>query len=75
MSREQSPEGANVAADLAQAFQDLSRGEQTATALENKLNDIESRLDELLSRVAEDERVIESKSSSSKLEQEPSGSE
>ncbi|KAB5580524.1 hypothetical protein GE09DRAFT_441029 [Coniochaeta sp. 2T2.1] len=33
---------------LAQALQDLARGEQTANALENNLSKLESKLDELL---------------------------
>ncbi|KAL1640310.1 hypothetical protein SLS58_006983 [Diplodia intermedia] len=35
-------------ADLAQAFKDLARGEQTASALENHLDALEARLEELL---------------------------
>ncbi|KAG9998429.1 hypothetical protein KCU78_g16441, partial [Aureobasidium melanogenum] len=35
-------------ADFAKAFQELSRGEQTATALENHLSALEAKIDELL---------------------------
>ncbi|OJD32436.1 uncharacterized protein BKCO1_3800069 [Diplodia corticola] len=35
-------------ADLAQAFKDLARGEQTASALENHLDALEARIEELL---------------------------
>ncbi|KAH7266963.1 uncharacterized protein BKA55DRAFT_553892 [Fusarium redolens] len=35
-------------ADLAQAYRDLARGEQAATALENNLSSLESRLDAIL---------------------------
>ncbi|KAL7950814.1 hypothetical protein V8C42DRAFT_131481 [Trichoderma barbatum] len=34
--------------DLAQALRELSRGEQTATAMEANLNNLESKLDALL---------------------------
>ncbi|PSR81693.1 hypothetical protein BD289DRAFT_484277 [Coniella lustricola] len=34
--------------ELAQAFRDLARGEQTAAALESNLTNLESKLDELL---------------------------
>ncbi|KAF5027672.1 hypothetical protein F66182_233 [Fusarium sp. NRRL 66182] len=35
-------------ADLAQAYRDLARGEQAATALESNLSNLESRLDAIL---------------------------
>ncbi|KAB2570067.1 uncharacterized protein LTHEOB_12040 [Lasiodiplodia theobromae] len=35
-------------ADLAQAFKDLARGEQTASALENHLDALEARIEDLL---------------------------
>ncbi|KAG5747271.1 hypothetical protein H9Q69_005190 [Fusarium xylarioides] len=35
-------------ADMAQAYRDLARGEQAATALENNLSTLESRLDAIL---------------------------
>ncbi|KAB5536362.1 hypothetical protein GE09DRAFT_1226427 [Coniochaeta sp. 2T2.1] len=38
---------------LAQALQDLARGEQTANALENNLSKLESKLDELLASFEE----------------------
>jgi hypothetical protein len=39
---------ADDAADLAQAYKDLLRGEQAATALEANLTNLESKLDALL---------------------------
>jgi len=38
----------DIATNMAQAFQDLARGEQTATAMENKLSSLEERIDSLL---------------------------
>ncbi|KAK7510627.1 uncharacterized protein IWZ02DRAFT_494590 [Phyllosticta citriasiana] len=40
-------------ADLAQAFQDLARGEQTAAALENHLDKIEKQIEALLAAADE----------------------
>ncbi|KAK5943387.1 hypothetical protein PMZ80_004394 [Knufia obscura] len=37
-----------MAAEMAQAFQELAKGEQTASALEKQLDGIENRIDELL---------------------------
>ncbi|MCJ1412901.1 hypothetical protein MMC19_007001 [Ptychographa xylographoides] len=37
--------------DFAQAFKDLTRGEQTASAMENKLSSLEQRIDDLLASV------------------------
>ncbi|MCJ1282061.1 hypothetical protein MMC26_001384 [Xylographa opegraphella] len=37
--------------DFAQAFKDLTRGEQTASAMENKLSDLEQRIDDLLASI------------------------
>ncbi|EKG14702.1 hypothetical protein MPH_08175 [Macrophomina phaseolina MS6] len=42
------PRGSAGDADLAQAFKDLARGEQTASALENHLDALEARIEELL---------------------------
>ncbi|KZF26695.1 hypothetical protein L228DRAFT_279866 [Xylona heveae TC161] len=39
---------ANNAQDLAQAFQELAKGERAASALENHLSSIEKKIDELL---------------------------
>ena len=44
-----------TAASLAQALQELSKGESTATAMENKLSLLEQKLDELLASVGEGE--------------------
>ncbi|KAI5299250.1 hypothetical protein KEM56_003395 [Ascosphaera pollenicola] len=41
-------EASNTAAHLAKAFQDLSRGEQTAASMESNLDDVESKIDQLL---------------------------
>ncbi|KAI9745490.1 MAG: hypothetical protein M1818_001024 [Claussenomyces sp. TS43310] len=38
-------------ADVAQAFKDLARGEQTALALESKMSKLEKKLDDLLASV------------------------
>ncbi|KAL1303945.1 hypothetical protein AAFC00_000395 [Neodothiora populina] len=37
-------------ADFAKAFQELARGEQTATALENHLTALEAKIEELLAQ-------------------------
>jgi exonuclease VII small subunit len=46
----------HTAANLSKAFKDLTRGEQTATALEAHLTDLERKIEELLARADEDER-------------------
>ncbi len=46
-------------ADLAQAFNDLARGERTASALEKHLDTLEKRIEELLVRAQENQRSIE----------------
>ncbi|KAF4123581.1 hypothetical protein GMORB2_6282 [Geosmithia morbida] len=38
----------NDPADLAQAYRDLARGEQTAAALESNLSNLENKLDAML---------------------------
>jgi len=43
--------------DFAKAFQELARGEQTATALENSLDKIEKMMDEFLAKAEEEEKV------------------
>ena len=40
-----------------QAFQELARGEQTATALENSLDKIEKMMDEILAKAEEEEKA------------------
>ncbi|KAJ5083845.1 hypothetical protein N7456_013272 [Penicillium angulare] len=40
--------------DLAQALADVSKGEMTATALENHLSALESKIDEVLAAFGED---------------------
>ncbi|RKU41631.1 hypothetical protein DL546_000620 [Coniochaeta pulveracea] len=42
--------------ELAQALQELAKGEQTATALENNLSSLESKIDALLASFEEQER-------------------
>ncbi|KAL1625972.1 hypothetical protein SLS56_007029 [Neofusicoccum ribis] len=42
------PQGPQGDADLAQAFKDLARGEQTASTLENHLDALEAKIEELL---------------------------
>ena len=44
-----------TAATLAQAFQELARGESTASAMESKLTALERRIEELLDAVGGDE--------------------
>ncbi|EON64909.1 hypothetical protein W97_04143 [Coniosporium apollinis CBS 100218] len=44
-------------ADMAQAFKDLARGEQTASVLENHLTALERKIDELLAKADEDQRA------------------
>ena len=48
-----------TAASLVQALQELSKGEATATAMENKLSLLEQKIDELLANVAENDASIE----------------
>lgn len=40
-----------IGSELAKAFEELAKGEKTASALENRLDDIESRIDQLLKSV------------------------
>lgn len=44
-----------TAATLAQALQEISKGESTAAAMENKLSLLEQKIDELLANVARNE--------------------
>ncbi|CAF9916506.1 MAG: hypothetical protein GOMPHAMPRED_001029 [Gomphillus americanus] len=46
-----------TAASLAQAFQELARGESTASAMERKLTVLERRIEELLDSVGADESM------------------
>lgn len=50
---------------LVQAFKDLQRGEQTATALENHLSALEKKIDELLASAEENQNVATKKTESS----------
>jgi len=43
----------HVGSDMAKAFQELARGEKTASALENRLTNIESRIEQLLASIEE----------------------
>lgn len=40
-----------------QAFKDIAKGEQQASALENSLTSFEEKIDELLARVHEDQHL------------------
>ncbi|KAJ4518099.1 hypothetical protein HRR83_003445 [Exophiala dermatitidis] len=40
-----------LSSEMAKAFQELARGEQTASALESKLDSIERRIEQLLASV------------------------
>jgi len=44
---------------IPQAFQELARGERTATALENQLSAMESRIEELLAQAERDHEEAE----------------
>ncbi|KAF2759336.1 hypothetical protein EJ05DRAFT_499749 [Pseudovirgaria hyperparasitica] len=44
--------------DYLKAFQELARGEQTATALEKNLSALEKKIDELLAKATEDEKLL-----------------
>ncbi|KAF7504306.1 hypothetical protein GJ744_002495 [Endocarpon pusillum] len=46
-------------ADMAKAFQELARGEQTASALESRLTEVERRIDQLLASVQESTHQVE----------------
>ncbi|KAF1815770.1 hypothetical protein P152DRAFT_455484 [Eremomyces bilateralis CBS 781.70] len=50
---------ASVEADFAQALKELTRGEQTAAALENHLTSLESKIEELLAQSSEDQATAE----------------
>ncbi|KAI9714444.1 MAG: hypothetical protein M1820_000405 [Bogoriella megaspora] len=45
--------------DLAQAFKDVAKGEQQASALENNLTALEKKIDDLLARAQEDQKTME----------------
>jgi len=46
-----------------QAFQELAKGERTASALENHLTALERKIDELLAQADEEERNLSKKKS------------
>lgn len=46
----------NEEADFAKAFQELAKGEQTATALENHLSALEAKIEELLAQADKDQQ-------------------
>jgi Skp family chaperone for outer membrane proteins len=60
MSNEQSGTGAgsHSEADLAQAFKELQRGEQTAAALESHLDSIEKKIEALLAQAEKAEKEL-----------------
>jgi exonuclease VII small subunit len=51
---------------LVQAFNDLQRGEQTATALENHLSALEKKIDDLLASAEANQSTVAEKAESSK---------
>ncbi|PIA90538.1 hypothetical protein CB0940_10999 [Cercospora beticola] len=46
-------------ADLAKAFQELAKGERTATALENQLSAMEAKIEALLEQAEQNQRAVE----------------
>ncbi|KAF2876277.1 hypothetical protein BDV95DRAFT_602280 [Massariosphaeria phaeospora] len=51
--------------DLAQAFQELARGESAAAALENHLDSVEKKIEALLAKADEDERKLKAQTKES----------
>jgi hypothetical protein len=51
---------------LVQAFKDLQRGEQTATALENHLSSLEKKIDDLLSSAETNQNTASEKAEPNK---------
>ncbi|KAI5245165.1 hypothetical protein E4T43_03326 [Aureobasidium subglaciale] len=60
-------------ADFAKAFQELNRGEQTASALENHLAALEAKIDELLAATGQQDHSQSSTSGSNSTSQNSSG--
>ncbi|KAI5271770.1 hypothetical protein E4T47_04896 [Aureobasidium subglaciale] len=60
-------------ADFAKAFQELNRGEQTASALENHLAVLEAKIDELLAATGQQDHSQSSTSGSNSTSQNSSG--
>ncbi|KAI4735840.1 hypothetical protein E4T50_13646 [Aureobasidium sp. EXF-12298] len=56
-------------ADFAKAFQELNRGEQTATALENHLAALEAKIDELLAASGQQDQTESSSANSNSTSQ------
>ncbi|KAK4499866.1 hypothetical protein PRZ48_008052 [Zasmidium cellare] len=50
--------GTDDAADLEKAFQELAKGERTATALENQLSKMEARIQALLDQAESEQRDV-----------------
>ncbi|KAI5358598.1 hypothetical protein Slin15195_G110460 [Septoria linicola] len=46
-------------ADLAKAFQELAKGERTATALETQLSAMEAKIEALLAQAEKDQQAVE----------------
>lgn len=44
---------------MIQAFQELAKGERTATALENQLNSMEAKIEALLAQAEKDQQEVE----------------
>lgn len=53
-----SPLAHHESSQQAQAFQDLARGERTASALENHLDALERKIEELLAKADADEKKL-----------------
>jgi len=47
-----------------QAFQELARGERTATALENQLSAMEAKIEALLAQAERDQQALQSSTAS-----------
>lgn len=46
-------------ADLAKAFQELAKGERTATALESQLSTMEAKIEALLAQAEKDQAAVQ----------------
>ncbi|KAF2710428.1 hypothetical protein K504DRAFT_501693 [Pleomassaria siparia CBS 279.74] len=55
------PNGNTGIPDLAQAFKDLERGEQTADAMEKHLSAVERKINQLLAKAEQDEQSLKTK--------------
>ncbi|KAL6708706.1 hypothetical protein ACN47E_002402 [Coniothyrium glycines] len=60
--------------DLAQAFKDLQRGEQTAAALETHLDSLEKKIEQLLAQAEKAQRELKEESAADQDSKDPSKS-